>query len=74
MKSISNLGAWATSQGWWFVPLIILGLVTLYSIDNKTATVSGKEFKCTATSSVGIVPRCDQFTRLRPDLPVNPLQ
>lgn len=29
------------------------------------AEVSSKEFVCTATSSIGIKPRCDQYTRVK---------
>lgn len=54
---------WAIGSAILLMMLIAIGTYTFTS--GKTAKVSSKEFECTATSAVGIEPRCDQYTRVR---------
>jgi hypothetical protein len=48
--------------------VLLTGLIavgTLSFAEGRTAEVSSKQFICTATSAVGIEPRCDQYTRVK---------
>lgn len=65
MKALESLGGWVLNRGWLvlILPLAVLPFVVEAYTGGKTATVSSKEFICTATSAVGIESRCDQYTR-----------
>lgn len=66
MRALEKLGGWVLNRGW--LLLIVLGAIPLavnaYT-GGRTATVSSKEFVCTATSAIGIEPQCDQYTRVK---------
>lgn len=66
MKAIESFGGWILHKGWAiFIPmLIVIPIAVEAYTGGKTSTVSSKEFVCTATSAVGIEPRCDQYTRV----------
>lgn len=66
MKALETLGGWVLNKGWLvlILPLVTVPFVVEAYTGGKSATVSSKEFVCTATSSVGIEPRCDQYTRV----------
>lgn len=66
MKALEAFGGWVLHRGYLLlIPLLItLPLVVEAYTGGKTAEVSSKDFVCTATSSVGIEPRCDQYTRV----------
>jgi hypothetical protein len=67
MKALDKFGGWILDKGWLIpiVPLLAIPFVVEAYTGGKTAEVTSKEFVCTATSSVGIEPRCDQYTRIK---------
>lgn len=67
MKTIERFGGWIMNTGWIFgiAVLIAIPIGVQAFTGGRTASVTSKEFVCTATSAVGIEPRCDQYTRIK---------
>lgn len=66
MKRLKNFGAWVQDSPTAMILMILLGLtvptVAFSTFMEKTVTIDGKHFACTATEPFGIEARCTQYT------------
>jgi hypothetical protein len=73
MKTLERIGAWVIGGGWAWFAIVVISAISLQYVatSEEMVSISGKNFECTATDSVGIKARCTQYTMRRLNLSIS---